>query len=98
MCHLMSQNLEQFIVEVESLMDRMIQLEHHMMKEHVVEDVEGAEQVLHLHDNLEEELKMCAQDVLKEGRDLIGSIEHKPDDLGTSSITPDKINATATVR
>ena len=65
-------------------------LEHHMMKEYIVE---GAEQVLHHHDNLEEELKMC--NVLKEGRDLIGSIEHK---LGASSSTPDKINATATVR
>ena len=51
-------------MEVESLLD-------HMMKEHIVE---GAEQVLHHHDNLEEELKMCAQYVLKEGRDLIGSI------------------------
>jgi len=94
----MSQNLEQFIMDVESLLDHMTHLEHHMKKEHVVEDVEGAEHVLHLHDNLEDELKMCAQDILKEGRELIGSIEHKPDDLGTSSITPDKINATATVR
>ena len=46
-------------MEVESLLDHMIHQEHHMMKEHIVE---GAEQVLHHHDNLEEELKMCAQE------------------------------------
>ena len=42
-------------MEVESLLDHMIHMEHYLMKEHTVE---GTEQVLHHYDNLEEELKM----------------------------------------
>lgn len=84
--------------EVDTLLERMASLEQRVMKDHVTEDVEGAEKVLQQHCALEEELKMCPQEVLKMGRDLIGSIEQKPDHSGTSSITPDKINALATIR
>lgn len=86
--------------EVDALLERMAVLEQHITKEaeQVIEDVEGAEKVLQQHCGLEEELKMCPQEVLKAGRDLISSIEQKPDCSGTSSITPDKINASATIR
>ena len=86
--------------EVDALLERMAMLEQHVTKEaeQVTEDVEGAEKVLQQHCGLEEELKMCSQEVLKAGRDLISSIEQKPDCSGTSSITPDRINASATIR
>lgn len=83
--------------EVDGLLEHMALLEQHVSKDHVIEDVEGAEKVLQQHCNMEEEVRMCSQEVLKEGRDLIGSIEQKPDHSGTSSITPDKINASATI-
>lgn len=84
--------------EVDALLERMALLEQHVTKEHMADDVEGAEKVLQQHCGLEEELRLCPQEVLKMGRDLIGSIEQKPDCSGTSSITPDKINASATIR
>lgn len=86
--------------EVDALLERMAILEQHITREaeQVTEDVEGAEKVLQEHCSLEEELKMCPQEVLKMGKDLIGSIEQRPDCSGTSSITPDKINASASVR
>lgn len=92
------QNLEQFMGEVDGLLETMALLEQHITKEYMTEDVEGAEKVLQQHCSMEEELKMCPQEVLKAGRDLISSIEQKPDCSGTSSITPDKINAAATIR
>ena len=94
----MIQNLEQFMGEVDGLLETMALLEQHITKEYTAEDVEGAEKVLQQHCSMEEELKMCPQEVLKAGRDLISSIEQKPDCSGTSSITPDKINAAATIR
>ena len=86
--------------EVDALLEKMAILEQHITREaeQVTEDVEGAEKVLQQHCSLEEELKMCPQEVLKMGRDLISSIEQRPDCSGTSSITPDKINASATIR
>ena len=84
--------------EVDGLLENMAILEQHVIKEYLAEDVEGAEKVLQQHCSLEEEIRMSPQDVLKVGRDLISSIEQKPDCSGTSSITPDKINAAAAIR
>lgn len=86
--------------EVDALLERMALLEQHMTREaeHMTDDVEGAEKLLQQHCGLEEELRLCPQEVLKAGRDLISSIEQKPDCSGTSSITPDKINAAANIR
>ena len=92
------QDLEEFIQSYNSLMQHYWSLERDIVAEVMANEVEGIERLLSHHTSVLQEIKAAPKYVHKTGTDLLISIEKDQEKGGVSSMTPEKINATAVIR
>jgi triple functional domain protein len=91
-------DLEHFILTFNSLMKQWAAFECEVRSDLLAEDTEGAEMMIAQHASLLQDIRGAPKSALKEGSDLLVSIERDQDNFGASNMTPEKIDSVDIIR